>query len=99
MKLPIPVSFSPEAISEAIKTANSKGIPDDYRLRVAVKGGGGCGGAEPIIGFDKPTEHDEHYQIDDLDIIIDKRHVMFLIDYQVDFINTNEERGFVFNKG
>ena len=89
-----PVSISEKALEEIRKIMESKNIPDDYGLRVGVKGGG-CG-VTLIIGFDKKKESDHHYLVDGVPVYIDKKHTMYLIGKEVDFYDGEEGRGFTF---
>ena len=73
----------------------TKNIPEGYALRVGVKGGG-CGGVSYALGFDQGKEDDQGYEVSGLALLIEKRHVMFLMGMQVDFHESNEARGFVF---
>ena len=90
----IPVTLSSRAVEEVKGIMNSKGIPPNYGLRIAVKGGG-CS-AVPIIGFDKKNEFDLEYHIAGISIYIDKRHTMYLIGKEVDFHDSADARGFFF---
>lgn len=96
--LDLPVSFSDSAISEIEYILKEKNIPEGYALRIGVKGGGGCGGATFVLGFDQKTEHDKIYTVNDFQVIIDKRHFMFLIGTLVDFEEGQQARGFIFSK-
>ena len=89
-----PVSISEKALEEIRKIMESKNIPDDYGLRVGVKGGG-CG-VTLIIGFDKKKESDHHYFVDGVPVYVDKKHTMYLIGKEVDFYDGEEGRGFTF---
>ena len=73
----------------------SKNIPEGYGLRIGVKGGG-CGGVSLVIGFDKPKSTDIHYKIEGIEILIDKKHTMFVIGKEVDFYEGADARGFMF---
>lgn len=75
---------------------DSKNIPEDYALRVGIKGGG-CGGVSFVLGFDKSREGDQQYTIGGLPVLVEKRHIMFLMGMQVDFHESNDARGFVFS--
>ena len=94
----IPIKISDKAIKEAQKIFSSKNIPQEYGLRIAVKGMAGCGGASFIIGFDTEESDDNVFYFESLKVLISKKHYIYLIGQEVDFRNTNEERGFVFNK-
>ena len=91
-----PVKLTPRAIEEVRKIMQTKNIPADYGLRVGIRGGGGCGGAQLIIGFDKKKEADIAYYIDDIPVYVDKKHTMYVIGKQVDFYEGADAKGFMF---
>lgn len=72
-----------------------KGIPEEYGLRVGIRGGG-CGGLGLIIGFDKKKESDLSWEVEGIPVYVDKKHTMYLIGKQVDFVDDAEGRGFTF---
>lgn len=90
-----PITISAKALDEIKNILANKNIPKDYFLRVGVKGGG-CGGVSYALGFDKPKPEDQVFNWEGLDILIEKKHVMFLMGMQIDFYEGNEERGFTF---
>ena len=90
-----PVSISGRASAEIRHIMKTKAIPDDYGLRVGIKGGG-CGGMALMIGFDKKKATDLAYVVDGITVYVDKKHAMYLIGKQVDFIDESEGRGFTF---
>lgn len=73
----------------------TKNIPADYGLRVGIRGGG-CGGVSLIIGFDKQKPTDLAYQERGIEVLIDKKHTMYLIGKQVDFYEGADAKGFMF---
>lgn len=87
-----PVRISAIAKQEIIDTLKSNKIPEIYGLRVGIKGGG-CS-AQFLLGFDLPTENDQIFVIDSIKVIIDKRHLMYVIGTEVDFEETEEGAGF-----
>jgi iron-sulfur cluster assembly protein len=91
-----PVDLSPKAAIEVRKIMQTKNIPADYGLRIGVRGGGGCGGAQLIIGFDKKKESDIAYTIDGIPVYVDKKHTMYVIGKLVDFYEGADAKGFVF---
>lgn len=74
-----------------------KKIPDGYGLRLAVKGGG-CAGISYIIGFDRPKESDEIFTEEGIPVFIEKKHFLHLAGMQVDFVDGELERGFIFQQ-
>jgi iron-sulfur cluster assembly protein len=91
----IPVSITSKAQEEIKNIIIHKNIPKDYSLRIGVKGGG-CGGMSYALGFDKIKEGDQEFTLDEIPILIEKKHVMFLIGMQIDFYEGNDARGFTF---
>lgn len=90
-----PVTISGRACQEIQHIRTTKGIPVEYGLRVGVKGGG-CGGVSLMIGFDKKKDTDLSYEVEGITVYIDKKHAMYLIGKQVDFIDEADARGFTF---
>ena len=92
-----PVLLTTKAAEEVRKIRETKKIAPEYGLRVGVQSGGGCGsGSSLIIGFDKKKEADMEYVSEGITVYIDKKHTLYLIGKEVDFIDTAEVRGFMF---
>jgi iron-sulfur cluster assembly protein len=90
-----PIGLTPRAAEEVRKIMQTKNIPAEYGLRVGIRGGG-CGGVSLIIGFDKQKSSDLIYQDQGIEVLIDKKHTMYLIGKQVDFYEGADARGFMF---
>lgn len=90
-----PVSISARACEEIRHIMKTKAIPAGYGLRVGIKGGG-CGGTSLIIGFDKRKETDLSYVVDGITVYVDKKHALYVIGKEVDFVDEAEARGFLF---
>ncbi len=90
-----PITITPRAAEEIRKIMNTKNIPQGYALRVGVKGGG-CG-VNMLIGFDTKKESDRAYTVSDIDVLIDKRHAMYVMGKEIDFHESEEAKGFVFS--
>jgi iron-sulfur cluster assembly protein len=90
-----PIGLTTRAAEEVRKIMQTKNIPADYALRVGIRGGG-CGGASLIIGFDKQKPNDLVYKEEGIDMLIDKKHTMYLIGKRVDFYEGADARGFMF---
>ena len=91
-----PVMLTPGAYEEIRKIITEKSIPAEYGLRVGVKGGG-CSGLSYILGFDLPKENDTAYKFEDITILMEKSHGMYLAGMEIDFIEGLNNRGFSFN--
>jgi len=91
-----PVKLSDRASEEVRKIMETKNIPEGYGLRIGVRGGSGCGGAQLIIGFDKQKESDISYTINGIQMYVDKKHTMYVIGKEVDWVENETERGFTF---
>lgn len=91
----IPVSITPKAAEEVKNILDKKNIPQDYGLRIGVRGAG-CGGMSYVLGFDKKKEDDEHYTIENIPVYVEKKHVMYLAGIEVDFYEGSDARGFMF---
>lgn len=90
-----PIGLTARAAEEVRKIMKTKNIPADYALRVGIRGGG-CGGVALIIGFDKHKPNDLAYMEEGIDMLIDKKHTMYLLGKQVDFYEGADARGFMF---
>ncbi|MBI3718447.1 MAG: iron-sulfur cluster assembly accessory protein [Sphingobacteriales bacterium] len=95
MIMTAPVSFTVAAIEE-VKRLLTADNPEHYEyLRVGVKGGG-CSGMTYILGFDKKEDNDEVYNIEGINVIMNKAHGIYLMGMEVDFSDGLNARGFVF---
>lgn len=98
-KMKNPIEITEKAIEMVQQIMGKKGIPENYCLRVGVKGGAGCFGVNYVIGFDKSDEnHDMIYDISGVKLIIAKRQLMFVMGVTLDYIIDGEKAGFTFYK-
>ena len=94
-----PVRVTPLAVAHIRQVMDAKNLDRNrYGLRVGVKGGG-CGGAAPLLGFDTATESDHRYALQHFSVLVEKKHLMYVIGLEIDYQDTGEVAGFVFNKG
>lgn len=91
-----PVTITPKALKEVKSIMSNKNIPEGYGLRIGVKGGSGCGGMGYMLGFDKPKDGDITYQVDGVNVHVEKRQTMYLLGLEVDFYEGSDARGFTF---
>lgn len=90
----LPIDISDRAIEEVKNILEHKGIPKDYGLRIATKGMG-CGVGFKL-GFDKKKETDQEYLVDGIQVLIQKKEMLFLAGKKIEFYDETDGRGFVF---
>jgi iron-sulfur cluster assembly protein len=98
METIIPVTLTEKAIEEVRNIMTNKNIPHGYKLRIGIKGSGGCSGFNYLLGFDQKKETDLEYQVDHISVLVEKKHTMYLLDLEVDFYEGSDARGFTFSK-
>jgi len=92
-----PIRITPKALEIIQTTIQQKGIDTGlYGLRVGIRGGG-CGGAAPLLGFDTAQPADERYTLENFSVFVEKKHLMYVIDLEIDYEQTEYASGFVFN--
>ncbi|MEX0778547.1 MAG: iron-sulfur cluster assembly accessory protein [Balneolales bacterium] len=89
------VNLTERAAQQVRKIITEDKLPDDQYLRIGVKGGG-CAGMSYALGFDKKNDEDEIIEDHGIQVIVDKRHIMYLSGILVDFHDGLDARGFVF---
>ncbi|WP_247231349.1 iron-sulfur cluster assembly accessory protein [Telluribacter sp. SYSU D00476] len=90
--LAAPVRITERARLEIADTLSANKIPDTYGLRVGMKGGA-CSGTF-LLGFDTAGAMDQEYQVDNVKVIIDRRHLMYVLGVVVDYEEGSYGRGF-----
>lgn len=91
-----PIALTQGAVEQLNTIRQQENIPADYALRVGVKGGG-CSGFTYILGFDTPAENDDVFDVNGVQVVMNKAHAIYLIGMEVDFVNGLDNRGFTFN--
>ncbi len=91
-----PVTLTAGAAAEVNRIMAENKIPEGYKLRVGVTGGG-CSGLSYALGFDQPKENDERFVSNGVEILLDKRHAIYLSGTVVDYQDGLQGRGFTFN--
>ncbi|MFT7587800.1 MAG: iron-sulfur cluster assembly protein [Limisphaerales bacterium] len=91
-----PVVLTEGAISEIRKLIIEKEVPQDCFLRIGVKGGG-CSGMSYILGFDRLKDNDQQFKYEELTVLMDPAHGMYLIGMEIDYVAGLNNRGFTFN--
>lgn len=91
------IKITAQAIKEVNKIREENNIPDNYGLRIGVKGGG-CSGLKYTLGFDaEQKEGDTIIEQDGIKLYVDGKSLFYLAGTELDFTSGLNGRGFVFN--
>lgn len=93
----MPIQITEKALEEVRNIMNSKEIPDDYGLRIGIRGTG-CGGASHMLGFDHKKDNDMVYLREGISIYIEKKDVIYLVGIKLDYVHKESSSGFMFAK-
>jgi len=91
-----PIQLTEGAVEQLNQIRHQENIPDEYFLRVGVKGGG-CSGFSYVLGFDQAQSSDDTFEISGLKVVMNKAHAIYLLGMEVDFVTGLDNRGFTFN--
>jgi len=92
----LPLNITDTALKEIEHIKNSKNIPAGYGLRIGVRGSG-CSGTSFVLGFDQSKEGDNIYEVSGMAVFIEKKHILYVAGIELDYENSEEVTGFVFN--
>lgn len=93
----LPVTFTAGALEELHRLKKDLETNAAPYLRIGVKGGG-CSGMSYLLAFDHIEEQkDNLYEIEGIEVIMNKAHVMYVLGMEIDWENGLGNRGFTFN--
>jgi iron-sulfur cluster assembly protein len=87
-------------MAEIRRFLESGKVPEGHALRVGIQPGlPGCSGGVNgyLLAFDLPSDQDEVVMLDDLRVLIDRKHALHVLGMEVDYVSEGEQQGFVFN--
>ena len=91
------IKMTEKAVKEVKKIMSENKVPENYGLRVGVKGGG-CSGLTYSLGFDAAAkEGDTTIEQDGIKLFVDGRSLFYLSGTVLDFTDGLNGKGFVFN--
>ncbi len=91
-----PVILTDRAARQIIQIKEKENLDENLYLRVAVEGGG-CSGLSYKLGFDIRTDEDKIVVCNDIEIVIDPKHLMYLNGITIDYPDGLDARGFTFD--
>ncbi len=90
------ITITDSAIKQ-IRSILERENQESYHLRLGITGGG-CSGFQYFLGLDnRHFEHDESYDFDGLNVVIDKFSMMYMKGSTLDYTTEEESMGFVFH--
>ncbi len=97
LQLESEIKMTEKAVKEVKKIMRENKVPENYGLRVGVKGGG-CSGLTYSLGFDAAAkEGDTTIEQDGIKLFVDGRSLFYLSGTVLDFTDGLNGKGFVFN--
>lgn len=91
------IKVTDKAAKEILKIMEENKIPENYGLRVGVKGGG-CSGLTYTLGFDGETrEGDMIIETKNTKLLVDGKSLFYLLGTELDFSDGLNGKGFIFN--
>lgn len=91
-----PITITDSALKQLKRIMGEQNVPEEYGLRIGVKGGG-CSGFSYILGFDVLKEKDQVFEIQGFKVFMEKSHSMYLLGMEIDWLEGLNNRGFTFN--
>ena len=91
-------TLSTKAVQEIRRLQTVDPNATDARLRVRVVGGG-CSGMSYKLGFEKndPSAEDKVFEQDGVQVIVDKKSLLYITGTELDFSDGLNGKGFEFN--
>ncbi len=91
------ITITEKALKQVQQIMKENNIPENYALRVSVKGGG-CSGFTYNMGFDgNEKDGDTFFEHDKLKIVVDGKSLFYLMGTQLDYSDGLNGKGFIFN--
>lgn len=91
------IKITDKAVKQIKRVMEENNIPNDFGLRIGIKGGG-CSGFTYTLGFDAvPKEGDSVVDNYGIKLFIDGKSLFYLSGTELDFSDGLNGKGFVFN--
>ena len=97
VQLDAEIKITEKAANEVKKIMEENNVPENYGLRVGVKGGG-CSGLTYTLGFDgEQKDGDTIIEYNGVKLYVDGKSLFYLSGTELDFTDGLNGKGFIFN--
>jgi len=91
------IIITDKASKQIKQIMNENSIPENYALRVSVKGGG-CSGFTYNLGFDgDEKDGDTKFDNNGINVVVDGKSLFYLMGMELDYSDGLNGKGFIFN--
>jgi len=94
----LPLKITSEALEQIKMIMTEKSVPQGYGLRVGTNSAASCGTTSFMLGFDEKKAGDDSFKFEGVEILINKKEMLHLIDMTLDYEEGEEASGFRFDK-
>ncbi len=94
----LPLNITSEALEQIKMIMAKKSVPQSYGLRVGTNSAATCGTISFMLGFDEKKSGDDSFQFEGIEVLINKKEMLHLIDITLDYEEGEEASGFRFDK-
>ncbi|MCF6353065.1 MAG: iron-sulfur cluster assembly accessory protein [Cyclobacteriaceae bacterium] len=98
MIMDIPVQITAKALDHIKAIMKKKSIPSYYGLRLGTNNTASCGSTSFIIGFDTKKTGDDVFVLEEIEVLINKKELLHLINVTLDYEDGIDVSGFKFEK-
>lgn len=95
----MPVTLTENAAKQVLRIMDEQNYPKDATLLRVEVAGGGCSGFSYKLHFDQKSDEaaDEIYEYHGVKVVVDRKSDLYLNGTSVDFYDSLDRSGFVFN--
>lgn len=90
-----PIKISEKAVEKIKSILTRKKVPTHYHLRIGIQGTG-CLGNTHTLSFDKASDRDIEIHQHGLNIVIAKKELLYIVGFELDYVQQDGQQGFIF---
>jgi iron-sulfur cluster assembly protein len=94
----LPIQITPTAMANIKLIMTKKDVPEGYGLRIGTNNAATCGSTSFMLGFDTKKSGDDSFSFEGIEVLINKKEMLYLIGITLDYEEGKETAGFKFEK-